>query len=304
MNTVFDPTVLFITESEWYDLRKRDGFLEHLAGNLQYIREFIATKVYWTDELEELLWNDPLLPPWRHDKDWKNKIVPVIYKRFQGCKLLVNLPHTEIKCSVLPQFKCTCCKLDAHRLFMGLMDYALVNQEYIYLCVGIGNRLTGEQNYRFFDESDSYSLVPELINIPEDWLKHVNFTEAFWPQSYSKEDLDKLHTALAATAELFFARNMNEPFQYEIEFERPFIEAISDELNNRQEILIALVKRLMRTQQEASADKGLNDEPVRGRRKERRFRVSIQRRIHYRYGKTGKIVFLKYYREGRHDEGL
>lgn len=245
MNTVFDPTILFITESEWHNSEKRDGFLDHLSQNLKYIYDFSITKVYWTNELEELLWNDPCFPPWRKEIDWKNKIVPVFYNRLQSCRVFVNLSTSIIGCSVRPQITFKSCKLEASYLFMRLMNHVLTSGEEIFLCVGIENQLLGNQKYIFFNECNSHQLVPELINVPEDWLKHVKVVQTFWPRLYSKEELEKFQTALDITAKLVFLKDMNKSFLYEFEFAKPFIEALANELNNREEILSALVKRLM-----------------------------------------------------------
>ncbi len=62
MRTVFDPGNLFVSESDWHDKEKKDIFLLHLLENLDHINEYKITKVYWTDELENLLWDSPQLP--------------------------------------------------------------------------------------------------------------------------------------------------------------------------------------------------------------------------------------------------
>ncbi len=66
-----------------------------------------------------------------------------------------------------------------------------------------------------------------------------------------------------------------------------------------------MAKRLTLTKVEAVSDEGLSDEPVRGKKGERRFRVSGVCRIHYKYSKIdNNLLLLNYYGEGEHDKGL
>ncbi len=90
METIFDPAILFTSEAEWFHEDKRDTFLGHLLDNLTYINNYDITRIYWTDELEEFLWNHPQLPPWRLDRDWKLKIVPTLYKLFSERVILLD----------------------------------------------------------------------------------------------------------------------------------------------------------------------------------------------------------------------
>ena len=55
MKAVFEPEILFISESDWQDSEKRDTFLNHLLDNLENINNYQITRVYWTDDLEGLL---------------------------------------------------------------------------------------------------------------------------------------------------------------------------------------------------------------------------------------------------------
>ena len=91
---------------------------------------------------------------------------------------------------------------------------------------------------------------------------------------------------------------------YEYKFNKQFIEEIIHEQKYRQEILFNISKRLLISQNIASKDPGLKDEPVRSKKNVRRFRVTDENRIHYMYQGKGKILFLNYFSEGEHDKGL
>lgn len=107
MRTVFDPGNLFISEPDWHDLKKRDNFLQHLLENLDNINNYQITKIYWTDDLEKLLWDSPQLPPWRLNRDWNLPIVQVIYRAFNKAKECIQNSKNLTSCLVQPDLGCS-----------------------------------------------------------------------------------------------------------------------------------------------------------------------------------------------------
>jgi hypothetical protein len=176
MNTVFDPALMFISDSDWQDSEKRDNFLEHLLENLRLIDEHKVTRVYWTDELEEILWNYPQLAPWRMSKDWSIPLVPIIYNLFDSNRTFTDCPGELDPCQVKPPLNFIPDKREIRNSFMKLTHRVVGQEEYIYLCLGVDNRLPSNLRYIFFCECHENELEPNLINDPQDWLKYIETT--------------------------------------------------------------------------------------------------------------------------------
>ncbi|MTJ52694.1 hypothetical protein FJR38_08490 [Anabaena sp. UHCC 0253] len=295
MKAVFEPSNLFISEIEWQNQESRDKFLEHLLDNLKNISDYEITKIYWTDELEEILWEHPQLPPWRQDRDWKIQIVPIIYKLFNSVK--ENLPnHKQLtSCTVQPGFNSQDPSDLILNYFLELIHILIDRNENIYLCLGIK---TNKQEYIFSCKCHDFKVHPTIIENPIQWLNYIDIINTYWPSSVN--EIDKLHESL----KILFKIHNSQPIQ-EYEFSPQFVKDIIKATNHREKILQSIVKRLLLTKQQAAKDMNLQDEYLKPK-KEYRFRVTprpASTRIHYKYAKN-KILFLKYYDEGEHDEGL
>lgn len=302
MNTVFDPLMLFISETDWQDDEKRDAFLKHLLDNLKNISEYNITQVYWTDELENFLWNHPQLPPWRTDRDWKLKIVPVIYNLFDRCRILTEAFDGASAFFAEPPLNLVCSRNEIHDCFTKLVHSLIDQKKKFYFCAGIANRLPDKQHYAFCCECHAYRMNPVLINTSDDWLGHIDLENDYWPLSCNDDEVEKFRKSLNITAKT--GDFSEDEFVYEYEFTEAFIESVIRERKNRRKVLFSISKRLLTDQEQACRDGGLRDEAVKARENERRFRVTRENRIHYSYMEAKKIIFLNYYREGEHDNGL
>ncbi|RLC03838.1 MAG: hypothetical protein DRI57_28765, partial [Deltaproteobacteria bacterium] len=271
MNTVFDPLMLFISETDWQDDEKRDAFLEHLLDNLENISEYNITQVYWTDELENFLWNHPQLPPWRMDRDWKLKIVPVIYNLFDKCRILTDAFDETFVFSLRPPLKCVCSRIEIHDCFTKLVHSLIGQEERAYFCVGIANQLPDNQHYLFCCDCHAYRMEPVLINTPDDWLRYIDLENEYWPLSCSSDETERFRKSLNIVAKINFPKDV---FIHEYEFTEEFIESVIQERRNRRRVLFSILKRLLMDQEKACRDGGLRDEAVRTKKNERRFRVT------------------------------
>ncbi|MEG3890986.1 hypothetical protein QT973_11115 [Microcoleus sp. Z1_A1] len=295
MKAVFEPEILFISESDWQDSEKRDTFLKHLLDNLENINNYQITRVYWTDDLEELLWDHPQLPPWRQDRDWKLQIVPIIYKAFNTARKFIQSPENLSSCLMQPVLNCSCFEGLALCSFLELMHIVIEREENVYLCLGV-NRIREE--FTFLCDCHSFQVNPVVIAKPIEWLDHIDLTESYWPSNIDEEG--KFNTAL----EIAFKKLDKQPI-YEYEFSKSFLKDIIKVQNHRTSIIEWTAKRLTLTKQEAARDPHLQDEYLK-QKKEYRFRITQRpssTRIHYKYV-NNKIKFLRYYDEGEHDDGL
>lgn len=298
MNTVLDPSLLFISEDAWNNESIRDLFLQQLLDNLNAINDYCITQIYWTDEIHELLWSDPQLPPWRLDRDWKLQIVPIINNLLMKNIINIEIDDVPDVCNCSPALSSNYGKSEIHICFLRLMHKVLHKGEAIFFCVGFEN-ISPTSNYSFFCNCGYKRMEPILINCADDWLRYIDICDTYWPSC--TDDKDSLKSALNLTRKI----SSDKPYLYNFDFDMKFIRSIIEEHRYRQEILSSISRRLLLNQKEASADKGLNDEPVKSKNnEERRFKVTRQNRIHYIYTGQRSILFMDYYGENEHDSGL
>lgn len=301
MNSIFEPSILFISEEEWRDPTKRDSFLEHFLKYLEVISSYSITKVYWTDALEELLINHIYSPPWVSDTNWRNQFFPILYNKFNPVKTLINSDLNWNACQSSPVLSCHSLKTEVLECFLELAHTLIDKNERVYFCLSFDRPKKSNSTYIFSCNCHDNCLEPIVIFDSDDWFNHIDMLSVCWPQNF--QDAFKLRVAIEMVLKnkLF---KQSEDLRYDYEPSEAFIKDISKEPNYRDHILYSLAKRLTLTQGEAVSDEGLSDEPVRGKRGERRFRVSGVCRIHYKYAKTGDLLLLNYYGEGKHDKGL
>ncbi len=295
MKTVFEPGNLFISVQDWEDSEKRDIFLQHLLDNLEHINDYRITKVYWTDELEKLLWDSPQSPPWRLDRDWNLPIVQVIYRAFGKVKEYVQNSKNLTSCLVEPVIDCSQLGDLTLLAFLELMHIVIDRNENVYLCLG-SSRLV--ENYLFSCNCHSFQIIPSIIAKPREWLQRIDIASNYWPNNL--DEIEKFNAAL----NIVFKKLNRNPI-YEYEFSKTFLKDIIKTQVYREYIIEYTARRLTLTKQEAARDSYLQDEYL-AQRKEYRFRITQRpssTRIHYKYVNK-KLIFLRYYGEGEHDDGL
>lgn len=299
MNSILDPSILFISEDEWRNVTKRDKFLEHFINHLEIINSYSLTKIYWTDALEELLLHHINSQPWVSDTNWRNKFFPVFYNKFTRVRLIIDSESSWNACQSNPMLSCPHIKTEILERFLELAHFLIDKNEKVYFCLSFDKQKINCSTYCFSCNCHDNHLEPISIFAPNDWLDHIDILSVCWPQNI--QDAFKLRVAIEVVLKNKLFKQTSDLRSYE--FSESFIKDIAKETNYREHILYSLAKRLTLTQVDAVSDKGLSDEPVKGKKGERRFRVSGVCRIHYKYSKKG-ILLLNYYGEGEHDKGL
>jgi hypothetical protein len=298
-NCAFDPAMLFISVADWADEAQRDDFLRHLLDHLSFIDRFGLTRILWTDELESCIWSEPQLPPWRMDRDWNLQLVPVIRRMFHQNLELVTGTDGLTPCNLAPELSSRYGRVDIDSSFRRLMHRLLFEGIEVYLCLSRENH--GSEGIECVCDCHEATLRLTTVATLAAWYGHVDIEAELWPASAF--DSTRLGLAVEMVCRVRFARTP-EAFRYSADWSTDFVRAVSREVRQRREIVDAIAKRLLLTQAQAARDAGLHDEPVRGQRGLRRFRVSRRRRIHYRYARQGLLRFEDYYDDGRHDRGL
>lgn len=298
MNAVFDPSILFISNTDWVIEEKRDLFLQQLLSIIKGIGNRNDIKIYWDNELESYLWGYPQLPPWRTDKTFKNQIIPKLYYLFSTNFDYIEFQNNLSPCFVNPNMVYNLENEGIFPSFLKLMHEIINRKEDVFLCTGCENN---EENYIFSCSCHENCLNPYIIRNEDDFTKYIDLENDLWPKC--KDDIDKLINAIAITRKLLY--NAKE-FKYKYTFSNDFIEDIIMVRKRRLIILKQITKRLILSRQEATADVSLQDEYIK-KSKEYRIRVTQRPasiRIHYRYKNNSEIEFLKLYDEGHHDDAI
>jgi hypothetical protein len=301
MSTIFEPSILFISEDEWRNNEKRDAFLEHLLGHLEKISNYCITNIYWTDALEELLLNHAYSPPWISNTNWRNQFFPILYKQFNPVKHIIQSEFYGNACQSDPPLLCSHAMPEVSDRFLELVHLLIDLKKEVYLCLGFDKSKIDCSSYCFTCKCHANRLEPTIIADPMNWFDHIDVMALDWPQNIN--DIDKLELAIEITLRKRLSKQKSD-LLYTYEFSESFINDISEESNYRESILYSLAKKLTLTQEKAIVDEGLKDESVKGKRDERRFRVSRDCRIHYKNLGSRSLLFLNYYGEGKHDKGL
>lgn len=296
MNAVFEPSLLFIADEDWWDDEKRDAFLEHLLDHLQLIDEYDICQIWWTEQLQTILVGDPNMHPW-FGSDQRNPLIVNIHQKFY--QRLSYWDEYPVPCDITPKLSADYSNLSAQESLLKLVHALIDLEENFHFCVGLANQLKPAAAYSFSCNCHSYPLLPNVINQASEWLPLLDPVAQFFPTSI--EDFD---TNFPKALELVLKQSFpGKTYLFDFEFSKTFKKSIVSRTTLRQEILEAVVKKLVLTTDATRSE--LVDEYL-SKKREWRFRVTwrpTSTRIQYQI-EDKKIIFLQYYGEGEHDDGL
>jgi len=297
MNAVFEPTLIFITETDWNNSQKQDDFLELLLCHIESIDKYDICDVYWTEELQLNLVEQPNIHPW-YQSDLRNPIIATIHQKFYS--RLDLIPAHETVCEVKPDFLNIISFPDIHNNFLKLVHSLLDYKENFYFCLGIENQLFNTDVYCFMCNC-GHDFSPLQINNCNDWLNQLDVVELLYPVNIVEFDTKMINAIEIIRIRDFAARVILFNFNFSNQFKRDILNAI----NHRDKILTSITKKLILTATEAGQDSQLRDEYL-TQSQQYRFRVTnrpYSTRIHYNFA-NNSITFLRYFDEGEHDTGL
>jgi hypothetical protein len=308
MNAVFEPSLLFISDIDWLDSQKQDDFLEHLLHQLEMIDEYDICKIWWTDSLQDILVGNPNMHPW-FGSDLRNPIIVTLSQKFYN--RVENTSAYESVSVINPSLSVYYNNEKANDEFLKLTHSLMDVEEDFYFCVGLNNQLLNPNCYIFSCECkiQHKDLQPILINTADNWLYLLDIVERFFPKTIEEFD-DKFERGMNLVQRKMFA---NKPYLFDYQFTKNFKKSVISRNSCREDIFIAVVKKLISTAAEA-ASSDLHDEFItKNKINEWRIRVTqrpTSTRIHYEVKKKAKtedkdiIIFLNYYGEGEHDVQL
>jgi hypothetical protein len=300
-----DPSVLVTSWTNWQQGLARDRFLALLVEHLDMLRELGTAHIAWSDDLELELWGDPPVPPWRIDQTWKFRLVPVIFKLLPGLVTRIDDVISGGEAEIQPPLNDSHGRGELIAAFLRIVHALVCRSGDFYLVLGMDNLPPPVPGFAASCECHPGLVHPTIVASPRDWLRLTDFTDAYWPTGGSEKEASRF-VRLVELTRLCSSEQGAEPHEFVYEFEPTgsFLEALASEGEDRGVLMQCIVERLVLPQRQASALARLNDEPVRGKHGVRRFRVGGGRRVHYMYGEDGRVVFVNYYPEGKHDVGL
>ncbi len=300
MRTICSPSTLKINVNEWEDKEIQTDFIEHLFALFECISDYHMPKVVLTDEMYSSFWCGEPLPPWISNKDFKNSMVPVLYRNFMKYIDRIDNLLTQTECSIDVGDELHYNSYEDERYFLILLHHLLLSDEQIYLYPSIFEKnieMKGVCSY--FCDCHKRESVAKIISNKLRWIKELDIIKYYWP-----EDSDDICRLLKIGLTICIKRDsddLDKEALMNFDIHPSFIKDTAGLLDeDKKRIIKTLSKRLRLTLFEAMSDKGLHDELVNG---ERRIRVSGASRIHYRF-ENGKMLFTHYYSGSRHDVGL
>lgn len=293
VHALFDPGVFLISDELWNCETSRTEFLDRLDKHLEFLDLLGIGKILWSDELDERLWSEPYLSPWKESRGWGIGLTQILYFKLSKHSKKLDISQ-QIPGETRPslQFNCSYTKDIFHKLVSAVLNIALTP----HFCPGIQN--TCCQDLVFLSHtSTQWSHFPVVGN-PVDWPKKIDPILLFWPTS--RADTKKFDKCIKLVA---MAKNIDPARLQRFTFSPCFISDLVD-ASRKERVVEMIVHRLSLTLQEAARDPQLQDEVLASG--VRRFRVTPRPsslRIHYDINDNG-ITFNRFYDEGHHDEGL
>ncbi|MGA2572013.1 MAG: hypothetical protein ABSF23_16005 [Terracidiphilus sp.] len=293
------PSVIFISPQVWDNDLGRDSALQLMLDYLDEVENLRVTTILWCDELEALLWSDPVLPPWRMDRDWRIKLVPVIAKKFRRATTLLRLSVACVDSTFMPPDSLPSVRGDITQAFCQLSHQAALELAELIICLEGAHDIQPPTSFQC--TACALDTTVRSVSSPKRLAADREIAAEFWDSAEvrSAADIDHLLSlALRWQDSILTAR-------YRASYSNSFKAKVASAAN-KGAIFEAMAKRISKTENEATHDHGLHDEPVRGKESKgiRRFRVSVAERIQYDYQGEQEIRFLDYFPEGHHDGGL
>lgn len=303
-HALLTPGLLQCSEAVWSEQQSRDSFLSCMLAHLDTL-DATEHRIAWCGHAEAALWSSPQRPPWRRDRDWANRLVPLVHAKLR--KLSNWLDTGQVgPCEALPDLLSSPDNPPLGDALLTLLH--LIAHSGLRACVAVNGHAVDEPVSTITCVCACSGGVPRqylAISDPLDWVRNLDSVDWFWPIEDSDDSWDRFRNGLEILSRALFSgddRYLQDTVPYHLSgrFRDDLLEA---EATDRLPIARSLARRLHMTRQSASTDGSLQDEAVKGDSSEWRFRVSEAARVHYEY-RSGVMVFLRYYPSGKHDDGL
>ncbi|WP_318466619.1 hypothetical protein [Photobacterium leiognathi] len=292
---LLEPSLLSISEEDWYCECSRDEYLEHFNSIMNCINDSSNIKLAWNDLYDDLFWTSPQKRPWKMDRYWSNTIIPIIYEKLQ--KNAIHQDLGEELCEVEPKINCE--REDLYSIFCKLIPQ--LNSEGKDSLICFGSKNIPIKPHEFFVSGEKIEPTPRMFYSENCFLSLIDIESELWPTG--NDDNESFKKAI----NIKIARDLcNQKILYDFCFSQKFLKKISKVNIDRDKIITAIARRLIMNTSDAGRDGCLQDENIEGQESIRRLRVTPRpssKRIHYK-NSPNKIEFLMFYDVGEHDDGL
>src|SRR5579863_2106950 len=185
------PSLIFISPQAWESDFGRDSALQLLLDYLDEIADLNLTAL-WSDELEALLWSDPVLPPWRIDRDWRVKLVPVIAKRFWAATTVLSTSAACKPSGFQPPGSLRLVRADIDGAFSRLSHQAALELTELLLC--LDGAYDAQPPVSFLCKTCAFDRTVNSVTSPRDLASQPEIADEFWSsaQVISSADVDHL----------------------------------------------------------------------------------------------------------------
>lgn len=288
MDAVLCPSLLFIEDSDWKNKEKRDLFLNNLNKVFDYIIKYNIS-IYWNDELECTLWEQPNLHPWLTQDT--TSITLLLY----NCINNIQSSCGYSKCNCEPEIIGNVYSKDVISPTLSLIHYLIDKKEEISFIVDKDN------NHTFVFDCNCHQniLIPEILCVFSETVSISNEVSLRWNKI--KDDFSIFTNLLEIVRKKYF---QDKNFIYKPMYNASFIRSIYKTTDKKERILYDITHRLILYPIEASQIQGFNDESINGIDKNKRsFRVNDVCRVYYEYQKDNIMLFTNYTSSSEHDKG-
>lgn len=286
MNSVLCPTLLFIENKDWEDKDKQEAFLSNLQKTFEYLSNH-SISIYWNDELECTLWEQPNLHP------WLTQDTTAMTLFLYNCIKNVKESCGYSKCNCEPNIISNIHSKDILSPTLSLIHYLIDKKEEIGFVVDEANN----RPFVFNCNCHENNLIPQIIFMFSDTINIPNEISQKWDKI--KDDFSILTSLLEVIRKKYFT---DKKFVYTPIYDSAFIRSICKTTDRRERILYDIAYRLTLYPIEAAKIKGFNDEEINNTQR-RSFRVNDVCRVYYEYQKNNIMCFKEYTGSSEHDKG-
>jgi hypothetical protein len=293
---------LFIAAENWNVPERQREFLQSLLDLFDCLQEFGGAKLAWCQEMDQLLWGAPQVPPWRMDLCSKNAMIPVIYRRLQQCTEYYNLSSNV--CAHFTENQCLgdATRPDADEVF-GRLAHEVIFEEEITTTVAVSSGAL-QPGMTLVASCECHGAREiAILRSRRDWIMAYRFIERLWPVQRDDASSAKLTRCIQYFVESSDEGNFRRQFVFQPSYANRFLEDVGGAQGDAVAILEALARRLTMQTHETTAHAALGDELLKGSDTVRRLRVSGAARIHYEVNDQ-RILFTRYYSASQHDDGI
>lgn len=286
MNVLLCPTLLFIEDDEWNDKNKKDIFLKRLLKIFDYTLKN-DVKIYWNDDLELMLWEQPNLHPWL-SQDTSDITVSL----FQNTNNIQSSVGYDM-CKSDPNIISTISSKDIVSPTLSLIHYMLEKDINFDFIVDEPNN----HKFTFSCECHDNILIPQITYLFDDSINISEEISKRWNKIKVNNTI--LTELLEITRQKYFP---DKNFVYKLEYDSSFINSFYKTTDKKEKIIYTIVQRLTLKPNEVAKVVGLHDEQIKTK-SIRSFRINDVCRVYYEYKKDNTFLFKNYTGSSEHNKG-